>query len=88
MLDNGTAPEAVKKEFTNLKNNSYTMLSYTPEPQEEIVRGEATGTIPGKENYSYAMKDAAAAFQTAMLWKLTGDTKYADLSVKIIECVG
>ena len=85
MLDNGTAPEAVKKEFTNLKNNSYTMLSYTPEPQEEIVRGEATGPIPGKENYSYAMKDAAAAFQTAMLWKLTGDTKYADLSVKILN---
>lgn len=38
-----------------------------------------------KKNYSYAMKDAAAAYQTALLWKLTGDVKYADLSVKILN---
>ena len=85
MLDDGTAPVMVKTELANLKNSPYTSLTYTPSPQEEIVRGEATGTIPGKENYSYAMKDAAAAYQTALLWKLTGDVKYADLSVKILN---
>ena len=85
MLDEGTAPVEVKTEFTNLKNSPYTLLSYVPSPQEEIVRGDATGTVAGKENYAYAMRDAAAAYQTAILWKLTGDTKYADLSVRILN---
>lgn len=75
----------METEFTNLKNSPYTLLSYVPSPQEEIVRGDATGTVAGKENYAYAMRDAAAAYQTAILWKLTGDTKYADLSVRILN---
>ena len=54
----------VKTELANLKNSPYTSFTYTPSPQEEIVRGDATGTVSGKENYSYAMKDAAAAYQT------------------------
>lgn len=85
MLDEGTASVEVETEFTNLKNSPYTLLSYVPSPQEEIVRGDATGTVAGKENYAYAMRDAAAAYQTAILWKLTGDTKYADLSVRILN---
>lgn len=85
MLDEGTSPVEVETEFTNLKNSPYTLLSYVPSPQEEIVRGDATGTVAGKENYAYAMRDAAAAYQTAILWKLTGDTKYADLSVRILN---
>lgn len=85
MLDAGTAPQAVVREFQNLKNSPYALLSYTPEPQAEIVRGDATGTEAGKENYAYAMRDAAAAYQTALLWKLTGDNRYADLSVKILN---
>ncbi|MCD7815215.1 MAG: alginate lyase family protein [Bacteroides sp.] len=85
LLDAGTAPQAVKQEFENLKTNTYTILPYTAQPQTEIVRGDATGTETGKENYSYAMKDAAAAYQLAMLWKLTGDTKYADASIAILN---
>jgi len=86
MLDNGTAPQTVKDEFQNLKNNSYAMLSYVHNPQVLIVRGDATGiTADGKENYAPAMRDAAAAYQQAILWKLTGDTQYAEGAIKILN---
>lgn len=84
-LDNGTAPQAVKDEFQALKTNSYAQLTYTPNPQKEIVRGDATGTETGAENYTYAMRDAAAAYQTAMLWRLTGDDRYADKAIEILN---
>ena len=84
-LENGSAPQAVKDEFQNLKNNTYAQLGYTPNPQKEIVRGDATGTETGSENYTYAMRDAAAAYQTALLWRLTGDDRYADKAVSILN---
>jgi hypothetical protein len=84
-LDNGTAPQAVKDEFQNLKTNTYGQLTYTPNPQKEIVRGDATGTETGSENYAFAMRDAAAAYQTALLWRLTGDDRYAEKSIEILN---
>lgn len=84
-LDNGTAPAEVQQEFTALKNSPYSLLTYVANPQSEIVRGDATGTLTGSENYSYAMRDAAAAYQTAMLWKLTGNEEYAKKSIEIMD---
>ena len=84
-LDAGTAPDAVKQEFEALKNNTYSSLSRTPSPQELIVRGDATDTGIDSENYVYAMRDAAAAYQTALLWKLTDDEAYAKKSVEILN---
>lgn len=85
-LDNGTAPQTVKDAFTVLKNSRYSVPTYTPSPLEFIVRGDATGiTSDGKEAYAQAMYDAAAAYQTALLWKLTGDSKYADKSIEIMN---
>ncbi len=84
-LDDGTAPQAVKDEFQNLKSSKYTLLSYTATPQTKIVRGDATGTGFDKENYAYAMRDAAAAYQMGILWHLTGDIHYADKAVEIMN---
>jgi len=85
-LDDGTAPEAVKQEFELLKNSRYTAPGYTATPLEYIVRGDGTGiTSDGKEKYQEAMNDAAAAYQTALLWKLTGDKKYAEISVNVMN---
>ncbi len=84
-LDNGTAPQAVKDEFEALKNSNYTRLPYTPSPTKQIVRGDATGTLEGKENYANAMRDAAAAYQMAILWKLTGNNEYAANAVNILN---
>jgi len=84
-LDEGTAPDAVKEAFTALKNNRYTQLSYVATPQEMIVRGGTTGTGYSSETYAYAMRDAAAAYQMALLWKLTGNDAYADKAIEILD---
>ena len=84
-LDDGTAPRAVKEEYQALTNSPYTDLNYTENPQTEIVRGDATGTETGTENYTYAMHDAAAAYQMALLWKLSGDDRYATRAITILN---
>ncbi len=83
-LSSGSVPE-VTAAFTALKNSTYSQLSRTPEPQELIVRGDPTGTGVASENYTYAMKDAAAAYQTALIWKLSGDDSYAQKSIEILN---
>lgn len=57
-LDNGTAPDAVKKAYQALESSKYAQLSYEDNPQTKIVRGDVTGTGVEKENYAYAMRDA------------------------------
>lgn len=85
-LDDGTAPQVVKDEFATLKNSRYTLKSYQPTVLEYIVRGDGTGiTADGKEHYQEAMNDAAAAYQMALLWKLTGDDAYAEASVRVMN---
>lgn len=86
-LANGTAPQPVKDEFAALKSNAYVIGDYgvTIHAHEEIVRGDATGTIEGRENYADAMRDAASAHQFGMLWLLTGDKTYADKALKILN---
>ena len=84
-LDNGSAAQAVKDELQNLKNSKYSQLSYTPSPTEKIVRGDATGTGVSSENYANAMRDAAAAYQMGLLYRVTGNTQYADKAVEILN---
>lgn len=84
-LDNGTAAAEVQAEFEALKKNKYALLTYSPSPQKEIVRGDATGTETGYQNYATAMRDAAAAYQTSLLWKLTGDDQYAVKATEILR---
>ena len=79
-----TIPE-VTKAFNALKGSEYSSLTRDPEPQELIVRGDPKGTGIDKENYAYAMRDAAAAYQTALLWKLTGEEAYAKKSIQILN---
>lgn len=86
-LADGTAPAEVKAEFEALKSNTYTNGEYgvTVHAHEQIVRGDPTGTIEGKENYGDAMRDAAAAYQFGLLWQLTGDKQYAEKGIKILN---
>ncbi|GAB6011299.1 alginate lyase family protein [Viscerimonas tarda] len=65
--------------WNKLIANSHASLSYNPNPTREIVRG-GTG-----ENYSAAMNDGAAAYQLAIRWKLSGDDKYADKAIQILD---
>lgn len=85
-LNNGTAPQAVKDAFTLLKNSRFTVPGYTATPLEYIVRGDGKGiTSDGKEKYAEAMYDAAAAYQLALMWKLTDDNRYADASIGVMN---
>lgn len=86
IADGTLSPEA-KKEFEVLQNNTYTSGDYgtTVHAHQQIVRGDAKGTIEGKENYGDAMRDAAAAYQFGLLWQLTGNEDYAAKGIKILN---
>lgn len=92
-LADGDAPVEVQEAYQALCNSWLAMATYTARPQKWIVRGDATGTEPGVQNYSYAMEDAAAAYQLALRWKLSGDDQFAATAVNILNqwaatCVG
>jgi fibronectin type 3 domain-containing protein len=65
--------------------NSHAQLTYTPNPVSILIRGTTT---VGPENYSQAYNDAAAAYQLALRWKISGDTRYADKAVQILNAWG
>lgn len=71
-----------KSGWDRLVANSHAQLAWTPQPTTYLIRG---ASALGSENYSKAMNDSAAAYQTALRWKLTGDTAYADKSVQILN---
>lgn len=79
-LDNGTAPQKVKDAFANLQGARYSQKSHSPQPKAVVKRG-----VSGDEDYQTCMQDAAAAYQNAIMWKLTGDNGYADTGVKILN---
>ncbi len=61
--------------------NSHANLSYNPNPQTEIHRND--GTNP--DNYMTFANDVAAAYACALRWKVSGDARYADKSVQIMN---
>lgn len=69
----------VKAGYNRLINNSYASSAYSPNPQGSIISG-GTG-----ENYAPAMRDAAAAYQNALRWKLDGSAAHADKAVEILN---
>lgn len=85
-LDDGTAPAEVKEEFEALKASRYAGINYVASPTEWVVRGKDDGNhAGGSENYGNFMHDATAAYQTAMLWHLTGNDAYAATSAAIMN---
>lgn len=71
--------------YKHFCNNVYAQHTHVPSPVETIVRGDATGTGVGGENYITISKDASAAYQLALRWHLTGDNQYAEAAVKILN---
>lgn len=71
--------------YKSFCDNKYAQASYTPNPVATIVRGDVTGTGVESQNYMNIARDAAAAFQLALRWQITGDTSYADAAVKILN---
>ena len=81
----GGAPTEVQEAYQQLCNSQFARANYTASPTEWIVRGDPAGTGVASENYANAMRDAAAAYQLALRWKLSGDDQYAATAVNILN---
>jgi len=71
--------------WNKLIANSHAQLTYSPSPVVKLIRGGSSVEEPQPDNYSAAFNDAAAAYQTAIRWKITGDVAYANKSIQILN---
>ena len=70
--------------WLELCNSKYAVKGYTANPVEILVRGDPTGTGVSSQNVLNAGRDAAAAFELALRYQISGDTDYATTAVKIL----
>lgn len=82
-LEDASAPEDVKLAFETLKSSKFTNVNWSPNAVEIVYRGSGT-----PENYRKAFEDAAAAWQLALMWRLTGENQYGDAAVRILNAWG
>ena len=76
--------EPWKSGWEKLIANPHASLGYKPRPVEEVVRGrDAAHTAP--ENYSLLFNDAAAAYACALRWRISGDGRYGEKSIAILN---
>lgn len=68
-----------KEGFELLEKSGYAQVSYNPSPVETIIRG-----VSG-DNYMNAARGAAAAYQLGLRWKITGEVKYAERAVYVLN---
>lgn len=71
--------------YKRLMTSKHVDLNWRPNPTEKIVRGGRTIWEPDPDNYWAAYNDVATAYQCALVWKLTGNTAYADKSIEILN---
>lgn len=71
---------AVVQGYENLKANEWSQSNVGTWPNETIKRG-----IAGDENFMNAARGAAAAYQNALRWKISGDQAHADRAVYILN---
>lgn len=65
--------------YEMLNNNPRSQTSWTPRPVADVDRG---GSI---NNYGQFYPDVAAAYQSALQWKITGNVAYATQSIRIMN---
>ncbi len=71
--------------WNKLISNSHAQLSYTANPVVKLIRGGNSTEEPEADNYARAFNDAAAAFQLAVRWKVSGNDDYADRAISILN---
>lgn len=71
--------------FEILASGHHVQPNYSPNPQEKLTRGGGTIWEPGPDTYQAAMNDAAAAYQCGLMWKITGEKKYAEKAIQILN---
>ncbi|SFE30636.1 Alginate lyase [Chitinophaga sp. CF118] len=68
--------------WNQLTVNSHSSLNYSASPQSIVYRG-ADGVHD--ENYAILFNDIAAAYASALRWKVSGDEAYAKKSISIMN---
>ncbi|MBS0030539.1 alginate lyase family protein [Chitinophaga sp. 22321] len=68
--------------WNQLIGNSHSALSWQPNPADTVYRGY-DGVH--HENYGQLYNDIAAAYATALRWKVSGDKLYAEKSIQIMN---
>jgi hypothetical protein len=76
--------EPWKSGWQRLIANPHAQLDYRPRPVEVVVRGVDRNN-PRPQNYSLMFHDAAAAYACALCWRISGDERYAEKSVQILN---
>ena len=71
--------------WLQLCNNPWAQETVAPEVLETVVRGDPAGTGVDKENYIVCDRQAAAAFQLALRWQVSGEAKYAEAARTILN---
>lgn len=71
------------EDWNVLTANPQAQLGWVPNPQTVIYRG---GPYP--QNYPILYNDIAAAYADALRWEVSGDTRYADQAVAILNAWG
>ncbi len=65
--------------YNALTSDGYSQLGWTPRPTQTVIRG-GTG-----QNFAGMVIDMQRAFQTAVRWKVSGNTAYAEQAITILN---
>jgi hypothetical protein len=65
--------------YNALTSHGYSQLGVAPRPLETVIRG-GTG-----QNFNQMVIDIQRAYQLALRWKVSGDTRYADQAVAYLN---
>lgn len=65
--------------------NPRAQITWKANPTEVLIRGGNSAEEPNPDNYSRAMNDAAAAYQLALRWRISGDNQYAQAGINILN---
>lgn len=72
--------ERTKQAYHQLETNCVANQTWIWGPNVEILRG-----IAGNENYANVARSGSVIYQYALRYKITGNTRYADLVVEMLN---
>lgn len=80
-----TGQEPWAAAYEKLMSSPHVDLNWRPAPTTKIIRDGGTVWEPDPTNYGNAYRDAATAYQCALVWRISGDEAYARKSIQILN---
>ncbi len=71
--------------WNRLIANPHSQTTWNPNPQATVCRGAGCSGMGLAQNYMTMANDLHAAYQSALRYKITGDTAYANQSIRIMN---